>query len=239
MLLLPGRSAAQDRETFENFNGWITYNMDAEFTQKWGMIGDLSMRRSGPFDVPYAAFVRGGMTYALAPNAKIAVGASRSETWPYGKLPIAYRTPERRLWEQLQFSHNIGRFALVHRYRVEQRWQGHKESGSDDVTNWVKLGRFRYQMRASLPLKGATLEDHEFYLTAANELFISYGANVQYNIYDQWRSALSLGYRFSKKTRFEAGYMEQLSEKSNGRNLERNHTIIFTLLQSFTRRKAK
>ncbi|MBV6520768.1 MAG: hypothetical protein MNPFHGCM_00886 [Gemmatimonadaceae bacterium] len=225
---------AQLRRTADNFNAWFTYYGELETAGRWGAIYDVSIRRSGPVREMYAAFARGGITYEITPAVKIAVGVSRSETWPYGEMPIAYRTPERRLWEQLQLTHSVGRVGLSHRYRVEQRWQGKKELPDDAVSDWVRVNRFRYQIRATVPLEGATLDDGEWYVSGANELLIAFGSNVQYNIFDQNRAAISFGYRVGKSLRLEAGYLEQLSLKSDGRRLEDNHTLTFSLFTSFS-----
>lgn len=227
--------AAQLRQTATNVNAWVSYYGDLELTDKWGLIWDASMRRSGPFDEMYAVFARGGVTYALAPSARVAAGFSRSETWPYGELPIAYRTPERRIWEQLQLSHAVGRLGITHRYRLEQRWQGRKDPPDDQVANWVRTNRFRYQLRATLPLAGKTLDPREWYLTAADEVFIAFGSNVQYNVFDQNRAAVGLGYRANRIFRFEVGYLEHLSAKSSGRQLEDNHTLTLSVFTSFSR----
>ncbi|MFN8570964.1 MAG: DUF2490 domain-containing protein [Gemmatimonadaceae bacterium] len=229
----------QLRQSADNFNMWFSYYGELELAGRWGMIYDLSMRRSGPVDELAALFARAGVTYAIHPNVRVAAGINRSETWPYGDVPIAYRTPERRLWEQLQLTHSAGRVSFSHRYRLEQRWQGHKDPPSDDVTNWVRTSRFRYQVKATVPFQGKTLDPHEFYGTVADELFINFGSNIQYNVYDQNRAALSLGYRLNKSLRLEAGYMEQLSLKSSGKQLEDNHTIIFSMYTNFSLKKQK
>lgn len=230
----PSPARAQLRTTSDNFNAWFSNYSEVELGGKWGLMYDLSVRRSGPVSEWYAFFARAGLTYAVNPSVRLAVGLNRSETWPYGDLPIAYRTPERRMWEQLQLTHASGRVSYAHRYRLEQRWQGRKEPPSGDVTNWVRTSRFRYQVRATVPLQGKTLDPHEWYLTGANEVFLNFGSNIQYNTFDQNRTVLALGYRFSNTFRLETGYMEQLSLKSSGKQLEDNHTVIFSLLTNFS-----
>jgi len=234
LMLIATPLHGQIRQKADNFNAWFSNYGEIEISDKWGALYDFSMRRSGPVSEMYAAFARGAVTYALNPAMRLAWGISRSETWPYGEVPIAYRTPERRMFEQLQLSQSVGRVSISHRYRLEQRWQGRKEPPSEDVKNWIRLSRFRYQLRATVPLQGKTLDNHEWYFTGADELFIGFGSNVQYNTFDQNRAALSLGYRFNKSFRFETGYMEQLSLKSSGKQLEDNHTVIFSLYTSFS-----
>ncbi len=232
--LFASPARGQLRQTGENFNAWISTSSELELGGKWGAMYDFSVRRSGPLDEMYAILGRGGITYAIHPSVRLAVGLGRSETWPYGEVPIAYRTPERRAWEQLQLTHTAGRVAIGHRYRLEQRWQGHKDPPSDDVTHWVRSNRFRYQVRATVPLQGKTVDPHEWYFTGADEVFLNFGSNVQYNTFDQNRAALSLGYKFNTTIRLETGYMEQLALKSSGKQLEDNHTVIFSVNTNFS-----
>lgn len=172
--------------------------------------------------------------YRLNPNVQFSVGVARPETFPYGKLPVPFRFPERRLWEQVQLSQSVGRVALTHRYRQEQRWLGHVEleDGEERVRNWVRTNRARYRLGALIPLRGSETDDGEFYANLANELFINWGANITGNVFDQFRSYALLGYRHSRRLRVEAGYLEQLVQRPNGRQLERNHTLLLTFVTS-------
>ena len=172
-VLCASPARGQLRQTADNFNAWFSTYGEVGIAGKWGAMYDFSMRRSGPVDELYALFARAGVTYAINPSVRVAIGLNRSETWPYGDVPIAYRTPERRIWEQLQLTHAAGRVGFTHRYRLEQRWQGHKNPPDDGVTNWVRTSRFRYQVRATVPLQGKTLDPHEWYITGADEVFLN------------------------------------------------------------------
>jgi hypothetical protein len=228
------RSAqAQLRKSYDNVNMWFTYGGEVGLVGRWGLMYDMSLRRSGPLHQLYAEFLRAGVTYAVTPNLRVAVGGNLSETWPYGDVPIAYPTPERRIWEQLQLSQSVSHVALTHRYRLEQRWQGQRPGPDEDVDHWVKTGRVRYQLRAIVPLRGPTLDPRELYLSASDEVFLNFGANVQYNTFDQNRLTFSLGYRANRALRLELGFLEHISLKSSGRQLERNHTLLFGATTSF------
>ena len=72
-------------------------------------------------------------------------------------------------------------------------------------------------------------EAHEPYVSFANEIFLSYGNNVQFNIFDQDRATVMFGYRMDRNWRVETGFMEQVVLKSNGIDLEHNHTLMFGL----------
>jgi len=83
-----------------------------------------------------------------------------------------------------------------------------------------------------LPLLGDDIEPGEPYVSLANELFIGIGRNVQYNIFDQNRATFVVGYRLTRNWRTEAGFLEHVIFKSNGADVERNHTFTFALSYS-------
>jgi uncharacterized protein DUF2490 len=223
------------RSTYTNFNAWFVFNGEIDFDERWGLIFDASDRRSGPVDETQAIFVRPGIAFAISPNVRVAVGTSRSESYPYGKFPNPYAYPEWRGWEQLLLLHSTGRVAIQHRYRLEQRWQGARGADTSDhaINHWVRLSRFRYQMKATLPLHGETVLVHTPYVTTSDELFVGWGKNVKGNVFDQNRAALAIGWRATTSWRGEVGYLNQLILKSDGQHVENNHTLTFTL--GFTR----
>lgn len=227
---LAPRLAHAQRETFTNTNAWLVFNADVAISERWAILFDASARRSGTFDEPMANFVRGALAYELTDHVRIAAGANWSRTYPYGELPVAYPTTEHRFWEQVQFGHSVGRLDLTHRYRLEQRFRARRNDPEvDQVDYWERSGRFRYQLKGTLPLSGDDIEPGEAYLSAANEIFIGFGRNVQYNIFDQNRATFSVGYRMTRNWRAEAAFLEHVIFKANGTDVERNHTFTFTL----------
>jgi len=233
LVMLVPRVAMAQRQTYTNTNAWFVFNADVALNERWAVLFDASARRSGTFDEPMANFVRGALAYEITDDVRVAVGANWSRTYPYGEIPVAYATTERRIWEQLQFGHAIGRLDLSHRYRLEQRFRGRRNDPDvDRIDYWERSNRFRYQLKATLPLSGENIEPGEAYLSASNEIFIGIGGKVASNIFDQDRATASLGYRLTRNWRVEAGFMEHVLFKPNGTDVERNHTLMFTLLYS-------
>ncbi|MFO0266506.1 MAG: DUF2490 domain-containing protein, partial [Cyclobacteriaceae bacterium] len=63
-------------------------------------------------------------------------------------------------------------------------------------------------------------------------VFISFGENVKMNVFDQNRAYVALGYRIPKVGRLEFGYLNQLVLKSNGTQVESNHTLQLGLISN-------
>lgn len=226
--------AGAQRTTYTNFNSWYILGADWGITDRWSAGLDLQERRSGPIRQPQAFFFRPSVNYAVASGVKLAFGMTRSENYPFGKIPIAYQTPEWRIFEQLQLANTIGRVQMTHRYRVEQRWQGKRGADTSDhrIASWLQTGRARYQAKAVLPMHGQNVEVGGGYLTAYDEVFISYGRNVANNVFDQNRAALGYGLRYAREWKAEVGFLQQTSLKSNGKDLEQNATLTFGLYYS-------
>jgi hypothetical protein len=231
--LVPITARAQ-RQHYSNTNAWFQVSGDVALNERWAILFDASNRRSGPVDETMANFVRAGLAYEVTDHVRIAVGGNYSKSYPYGEIPSPYPVPEWRMWEQVQVGHSIGKFDLTHRYRLEQRSRGlRSDPDVDNADVWTRTGRFRYQVKGTLPLSGDDVEPGEAYLSFANEIFISYGESVQYNIFDQDRAAFVFGYRMNRNWRVETGFMEHIVFKSNGIDVEHNHTMTFGL--SYTR----
>lgn len=237
LLMVGGaRRVEAQRTTYANWNAWFVVTGEVALSERWTFLFDVSDRRSGPVDQIQALFGRIGASYELTPNVHVAVGGNRSESYPYGKVPSAYKTPEWRLWEHVQLSQHLGRLSLLHRYRFEQRFLGKSSTGDGAIDKWVHAGRFRYKISGTLPLHGPSVAPGGLYLTAADEIFVSYGPSVQNNVFDQNRAAVGIGRRLSSEWRMELGYLDQLALKSSGDEVERNHTVTLTLGYNHARR---
>lgn len=233
----PAPHVEAQRATYANWNAWFVVTGEVALSDRWTFLFDVSDRRSGPVDQIQALFARIGASYELTPSVHVAVGGNRSESYPYGKVPSAYKTPEWRLWEHVQLSQRLGRLSLLHRYRFEQRFLGKSSTGDGAIDKWVHAGRFRYKISGTLPLHGQSVAPGGLYVTAADEIFVSYGPSVQNNVFDQNRAAVGIGRRLSSEWRMELGYLDQLALKSSGAEVERNRTMTLTLGYNYARRK--
>jgi hypothetical protein len=205
------------------------YFGDHAVARRWAVHAEAQVRRADGLSTMQQLLLRPGLVYTLAPSARLAVGYAFVETHPYGEQPVLARFPEHRTWQQLQLGQAVGPVAVQHRFRQEQRWL-HLPTASG-ATDRTYTNRFRYLVRGTLPLRGRTLDVGEPYLTAYEELFVSWGRNVARNVFDQNRAYGALGWRATATTRVEAGYLQQLILKGDGVRMERNHTLQLGIFQ--------
>jgi hypothetical protein len=229
-LAIAPRPVRAQRQMHDQWNSWWVLNADVTISGNLAFLADGSIRRSGPLHEAQASFIRGGVAYEFSPHVRMAVGANWSRTYPYGAVPIAYPTTERRIWQQVVLSHDVGRLGLSHRYRLEERFRGRRNDPAvDHIDHWEHSNRFRYQVRGTLPLGGTPARAAGYYLTAANEVFVSFGRNVQHNVFDQDRATIAVGRFVDRHWRTELGFLEQVIFKPNGVDVERNHTLTLSL----------
>lgn len=229
------------RQYTTNNNGWYMFFGSFKLSEKTGLHAEAQWRRSNFILDNQQLLLRGGFNFHFNKQAMATIGYCFVQTHPYGEFASKIMFPEHRIWEQLQFTSRFGGLEMVSRFRLEQRYvyspvlkDGVYVVGKDIYSN-----RFRLFTRFSIPFKGQTIEDKTFYLTAYGELFINFGKNVGYNIYDQNRAYLALGYKISKLGKLEIGYLNQLIFKSNGIHTENNHTFQLSLTTALNLYKKK
>jgi hypothetical protein len=147
--------------------------------------------------------------------------------------------PEYRSSFQVSLNQNIGLLSINHRFRYELRFFGTRTIdetnsifgpvSSYDFPNANRQTRFRYMIRAMLPLNAQKIEQGTLYSYANTEFFIRAGENVKNNqLFDQFRSAIGLGYKLPYDMRIELGYMNILAFRLNNKaqnNVDLNHVI--------------
>lgn len=214
----------------DNFNAWYMYFGDHKFSEKWGIHLEAQFRRSSLIANPQQLLLRTGLNYHFNPQVFATFGYCYVETAPYGDFPVKSDFPENRIWEQLQFKTQQGRFEWVNRLRLEQRLVKSPIAAIDDPNKYepgdaVYSNRFRLLNRVSIPFKGTVIEDRRLYFTLYNEVLFSFGKNVAANALDQNRAYAAFGYKLPKVGRLEFGYLYQTINKADGVKRERNHTL--------------
>jgi hypothetical protein len=240
LLCIPPPTRAQTfRESTSNNHLWLMYFGNHKFSNKLGLHVEAQVRRHDVVSDWQQLLLRTGLDVYTA-NARYTIGYAFVETYSYGDFPVANAFPEHRIWQQALLTQTLGRVKLSHRYRLEQRFLGNAATG--EFTNGRYENRFRYMVRANIPIQGKTLEPKEFYFGFYDEVMLNFGKDVRYNLFDQNRLYGALGYHVGKIGRLEIGYMLQTIQQRSlytaldpPRNIiENNHTIQIGLFSDFS-----
>ena len=215
--------AAQQRVVDHNAHGWYMYFGDHPVSEKWGVHLEGQYRRHDVIRGWQQLLLRPGVNYTVSESVMLTAGYAFVNTHRYGDFPAAARFPEHRIFQQALVKHGIGKVAISHRYRLEQRYIGEAAigaGGEPEVQRYRYENRFRYMLRGVIPFG-----ESKYYLAAYDELFVNFGRNVASNVFDQNRAYLALGRKMGKPGNLELGYMNQIVQQRSGTVLESNHTV--------------
>ena len=200
------------RKNTSNTNAWLMYFGNHKFSPLLGWHAEIQVRRHDVIRDWQQLLLRTGLDI-YSKQVRYTIGYAFVETFPYGEFAVANSFPEHRIWQQALVSQQAGSLKLSHRYRLEQRMIGNASTG--EFRNGRYENRFRYMVKASLPLKGKTLEAKEFYLAAYDEVFINFGKGVRYNLFDQNRAYAALGFHLGKVGKVECGFLYQVVQQGS------------------------
>lgn len=242
MITQVGTAQQLKRQYINNYNGWFAYSGSHKISDKWGLHLEVQWRRSNLIMDNQQLLMRAGINHYLNSQVYVTAGYCYVITYPYGGFAAKTMFPENRIWEQINLKTGIGAVEIINRFRLEQRYINapvQQDNGIYEPGDAIYTNRARALIRFYLPFKGKTIEDRSWFASAFNEVFINFGKNVGYNILDQNRAYLGIGYKLPKAGRLELGYLNQLVLKNDGIKMERNHTIQISLSSSIEFRKKK
>jgi hypothetical protein len=143
--------------------------------------------------------------------------------------------------EQAWFTHpvyfgsgsNAHKTLLRHRLRLENRFLPKltQENNAIKKTGTSFANRLRYQIREQIPLVRSKADfEKGMYLILQNEFFFNISGQQYVNgkIFDQNRSLLATGYRFSRKMDVELSYMLRVVKEASNRHTRENIVQVTT-----------
>lgn len=243
----PGRLAAQNEKNVADQSlAWGCYFGTFRLTDRLSLWNELQLRRADFLGEWQQVLPRVGVNYHLNPNVIFTVGYAYLWTYPYGKQPLPLNQPryEHRPWQQVTLLHSSGKVSFAHRFRLEQRFL-QNWTAPDPATNLRRIrdgyewqNRMRYRFLLTVPFPTAAGKPPKWFATAYDEIFINFGRNIGYNLFDQNRLGATLGYWINKEMNLQLGYMNQAIQKANGRDVENNHALtLFVVLSLDFREK--
>ncbi len=230
-------SAYTQRNNVQQYHVWYNYFGNHRITEKWGIHTELQLRRANWLPETQQTLARIGIDYRQNDNLMITAGYAWIYSDRYGKLPATKAYQENRTWQQLHLTQQLSRATLQHRYRLEQRWV---EAFASDSTpaQTIYTNRIRYRFQTLIALNTDKIESNTWFVALNNEVWINFGKNIKYNIYDQNRAYGGFGYQFSKAGNVQLGYLHQAIFKADGIHVESNHTVQVAITYNVDLRKS-
>ena len=198
MLLLPYIATAQSSD----FGNWLIYIGSKKVNSKWNIHNEVQYRNYDAIGDLEQLLLRTGVGYNLSENnhnVLLGYGYILSQNY-VADAQEKSDVNEHRIFQQFTSKQKIGSMSLSHRYRFEQRF----------VEADFKL-RLRYFLAFKVPIIKTDTLPSKLYISAYNEVFL----NTESSVFDRNRVYAGLGYQLHKNVRIEAGYMNQLFEKSS------------------------
>lgn len=185
-----------------DLGNWISYTGNQKISDKWNWWNEVQYRNFNFAGDLEQLLLRTGIGYNLTENNNnVLLGYAFVHSNPYITGTDSKTTSqEHRIYQQFITRHNMGRVAIQHRYRLEERF----------LENIYRT-RFRYSSSVNVPLNKRMIEKNTFYLSAYNEIFL----NARSPAFDRDRVYGGVGYGLSKYLRIETGIMYQLLESKN------------------------
>lgn len=179
-----------------HFGNWLIYFGNAKLKKNYNWHHEIQHRNYNAFGDLEQLLLRTGIGKNFGVNQGNLLGGYayvRSENYLNDTLPKSI-VEEHRIFQQLILKQSLGRVAIQHRYRVEERFI------KDDF-----LMRFRYFLLIRVPLNRSEFAPKTWYLSAYNEIFI-----VPDQLpFERNRLFGSIGYKFNENWSVEGGYMNQ------------------------------
>lgn len=232
-LLLPMAATAQRQEE-NNDNLWITHLGDHRVSEHWGFHTEAHWRRSRFGETWQQLLIRPAINYHTK-AATYTIGYSYYHNYGYGDFPIRFPFSEHHIYEQVSLNQAVGtRLRLNHRYRLEQRWLDvivTDGAGGSRLDHVRYLNRFRYRLLATFPISRPQLEAHTWFLSAYNEVFLTFGDPGRADAIQQNRLSGLVGYQLDARgSSLQLGYLWQTIGRPGAAPggadvLEKNHTL--------------
>jgi hypothetical protein len=242
-VLLFYKTSYSQKSIHNQQHAWITYQGNHKLTSKWGLHTEYQWRRSDYFQDWQQSLARIGLDYHFQPNAFLSAGYGNIITFQYGSLPVNHSFNEHRIWEQFTQTSTVGRVAIQHRYRLEQRFlESYEKLGSEFVrSSTLFRNRIRYRALAYIPINKPTMTDNTLFININDEVFLGFGQGIGTNILDQNRFQTAIGWKFDSKCMIQIGYLNQYVVK-NAKAIqkdivldqaENNHTVTIGITYNF------
>ncbi len=184
---------------------WLGYYQKFRFKKRMFYYGEYHIRRRNFAADMNKLYLRYGITYLLTKQAELTFGIATPIN--FAQEPVAEdQDPyflEFRFWEQALFVLPVLTSKTYHQIRFEQRWKRKFEKDS----KYKLTFRWRYKFTIYIPLNNRHLEPGTVFFSFYDEIFLQSGQSIVYNIFEDNRMFIGLGYLIRRGLQVQAGYL--------------------------------
>ncbi len=184
-----------------DLGSWNILNVKYKINEKWSVFGEAQIRSLKFYTNFHYHEYKGAVSFKAHKNVTLTIGAGDYDTYKEGGNFLRPKNnSEFRLWPQISFIQPIGNLNMEHRYRAEFRF----------ASNGFK-NRFRYRLGATYPFGNNKSGFKPYQINVSNEIFFT----DKEPYFERNRILVSVGYRITKQTTFQLGYLHQFDYKIN------------------------
>ena len=184
-----------------DLGSWNIINAKYKINEKWSVFGEAQIRSLKFYNNFHYHEYKGGLSFKAHKNVTLTIGAGNYDTYKEGGNFLKPKNnDEFRMWPQISFVQPIGNFNMEHRYRAEFRFT------SNGFRN-----RFRYRLGATYLFGKNKSGFKPYQITLSNEIFFT----DKEPYFERNRALASFGYKITKQTTFQLGYLHQFDYKIN------------------------
>ncbi|MFN0082861.1 MAG: DUF2490 domain-containing protein [Ferruginibacter sp.] len=184
-----------------DLGSWNIINVKYKINEKWNVFGEVQIRSLKFYKNFHYHEYKGGVNFKAHQNVTLTIAAGDYDTYKEGGNFIKPKNnDEFRLWPQISFIQPIGNSSLEQRYRAEFRFT------SNGFRN-----RLRYRLGLAYPFGNNKSGFKPYQINLSNEIFFT----DKEPYFERNRVLVSFGYRITKQTTFQLGYLHQFDYKIN------------------------
>ena len=240
IVILCSSANAQMKTTTDVRQLWTGYFNQTRLTDKWGFWADVHLRtKDNYFNNLSQGIVRLGLTYYLTDDAKLTAGYAFINHFP-AENHKNISQPEHRPWQQIQWHTKYPKLKLMQWFRLEERFR-RKIKNNDELADGYNFNfRLRYNILSQFPLSKKRFQPNTFSFVLSNEVFVNFGKQIVYNVYDQNRFFAGFHYHVNKHDNLQFGYMNVYQQLASGNQFRSTHAArVFYFHNLDLRKKAK
>ena len=204
---------------------WFSWQNSYNFHTKWALKTELHARFDNYLAEPEQLLFRPSIQYKYKDQLHFAGGYTYLHTFPYGKFPLSASRPEHNIWQQAKFLQSINKVKLVHRLRLEERFQSNWDSTNKQYT-FKKIHystRFRYRFSVQIPM------DKHWFIQIFDELWIGTGSSIGVVNFDRNWWSVGTSYKFNASLKVALSYLHQYIRHQDDL-FEQHHTLQISLV---------